>query len=114
MRRRAHLGARKVATGEPEQIEWSAAAKAHKRSMYLEAAARIRDGLEGRNKTPEVLEMVDGGQGPPSAVIEPLFDTFAEQHDPAKWDRQARSSSTGKYVRTRHKYTPSITGDETR
>jgi hypothetical protein len=95
------LGSRRVDDGSVEEIPWSASSKAHFRELNLAAASRIRDGLEGRNKTPEVLEMVGGGLGPPSVVYEPLFDTYAGEHNASLWDRQARSASTGKFVRSR-------------
>jgi hypothetical protein len=102
MRPPRHLGDRYVDSGEVEEIPMSATSRAHFRELNLEACARIRDGLEGRNKTPEVLAMIDGGMGPPSVVYEPLFDPYAQQYDPQKWDKQARGAS-GKYLKSRRK-----------
>jgi hypothetical protein len=90
-----HLADRKVDTGEVEQAPISSESRAHWHSLNLEAAARIRDALEGRNSPPDV-ELVDGGQGPPSALLNPTSVEF----DPALWDKQARSAS-GKYSRKR-------------
>jgi hypothetical protein len=102
MRHPRHLADRRVGFEEPEEIPWSAASRAHRRAMNLAACDRIRAGLGGSNSLPEILELIDGGSGPPSAVIEvPVFDANAER-DAAKWDRQARDS-TGKYVRSLRK-----------
>jgi hypothetical protein len=76
--------------------------------MNLEACAAIRRTMDEQTGQPDVKLIIPEHGGPPSVVYEPLFDTYAEQHDPAKWDRQARSSSSGKYIRTRRAYTPSI------
>jgi hypothetical protein len=103
MRPPLHLGDRRVDDGKPEETPISPASRAHWRELNLEAAARIRDRLDGRNSLPEV-EPIPGGMGPPSAILDPESINF----DRALWDRQARSAITGKYLRTRRKYTPSV------
>jgi hypothetical protein len=97
---RLHLWDRRVEplegpAGEPLSVR----SLEHFRELNTAAAAAIRRGLDLSNELPEVLEMVDGGTGPPSAVI----PTPYVEHDVAKMDRQARDS-TGKYVRTRRKH----------
>jgi hypothetical protein len=101
MRPPRHLADRRVDDGEPEQIQWSAGARAHRREMNLAAAQAIRRVMDEQTGRPAV-ELIDGGMGPPSAVIEPsVFDANIEP-GVAKWDRQSRDS-TGKYVRSRRK-----------
>jgi hypothetical protein len=83
MRPPRHLSDRKVDDGTIEEIPESAASRSHHRSLNLEACARIRDKLEGRNSSPEVLGFIDGGQGPPSAIVAAPY----VEHDVAKMDR---------------------------
>jgi hypothetical protein len=95
------LGSRRVDDGEVEEIQWSASSKAHRRELNLEMCAAIRRTMEEQTGRPHV-ELIGGGMGPPSAVIEvPVFDANTS-HDIAAMDRQARGTS-GKYVRTRRK-----------
>jgi hypothetical protein len=104
MRPPLHLGDRRVDDGEPEEIPMSAASRAHRREMNLAACAAIRAGLEGGNSLPEVLE-IDGGMGPPSAVIpvaEFAFATDEVEYDIKKWDRQMRDGY-GRFARSRCK-----------
>jgi hypothetical protein len=104
------LGSRRVSNDEPEEIPESAKSREHRREMNLERCAAIRRTMDEQIGRPNVKLIVPEHGGPPSAILDPATIEF----DPAKWDRQARSTSTGKYVRTRGKYTPSIKGDETR
>ena len=84
----------------------SAAMREHGRNLNLEACARIRDVMEGRNSLPEEMIVPEHG-GPPSVKFPvPAFDANAS-HDVASMDRQARDF-TGKYVRLRRRQTREV------
>jgi hypothetical protein len=106
MRPPLHLGERRVSNEEPEEIAMSEASRAHFHDLNLAFCAALRRGLNGSNELPKVLELIDGGMGPPSAKIEPQVAAPAELNV-AKMDRQARDS-TGKYARSRRKYTRKV------
>jgi hypothetical protein len=94
------LGSRRVDDGEVEEIQWSASSKAHRRELNLETCAAIRRTMAEQTGHPTV-ELIVPEHGPPSVVFEPLYDPCSATQDAAKWDRQARSFATGKYIKTR-------------
>jgi hypothetical protein len=98
MRAPRPLGSRRVDDNEVEEAPWGEASRAHRRQLNLEACARVRRSMDGETGRPDVKLIVPEHGGPPSAII---LDPTTIEFDPKAWDSQARSASTGRYLRLR-------------
>jgi hypothetical protein len=95
-------GSRRVESLDgPDEAPMSAASRAHRREMNMAACAAIRRVMDEQTGQPDV-ELIDGGLGPPSAIIpvaEFAFATDEIEYDVKKWDRQMRDGH-GRFARS--------------